>query len=202
MKKTKIFFQGDSITDCNRDRSDNHNLAGFSLKVANLLGDDYEYVNYGISGDTTRYVLSRHEKEFIKEKADIMVMMIGVNDVWRYFDGISHDAVDEIECVSNIKKIIEITRKINPYVQIIFLEPYLIIGYIPCLNNAKETFDAHLNMIQKEIPQLVDRYIPFAEDFLNRANNGELLADDGVHPNDKGQEVIADRIATAIKEII
>ena len=38
----KIFFQGDSITDAGRDRSDNHNLAGYSLLVKNIFGDKFE----------------------------------------------------------------------------------------------------------------------------------------------------------------
>jgi len=201
MKKVKIFFQGDSITDASRDRTDNHNLAGYSLKVASLLGDRFEYVNYGISGDTSRHVLLRHENEFQKEKADIMVMMIGINDVWRFFDGHINDAVDEKECVSNIKKIIEITRKINPSVKIIFLEPYFIAGFISCLNNANENFLKHLKLIQKEIPPVVDYYIPFADDFLLRSKNNELPADDGVHPNEIGQALIAERIVAAVKTI-
>ena len=77
----KIFFQGDSITDAGRDRSDNHNLVGYSLLVKNTLGDNYEYVNYACSGDTSRQALKRHEAEFAREKPDILVLLIGVNDV-------------------------------------------------------------------------------------------------------------------------
>lgn len=201
MKKIKIFFQGDSITDWNRDRSNNHNLSGYTAKVADILGEQYEYVNYGISGDTSRQLLKRHEAEFLEEKADILVMMIGVNDVWRYFDGFSENAVDEVETVSNIKEVINITRKINPSVKIILLEPYLITGYIPHLDNAMDVFNKHLDLIKKEIPQLVDCYIPFMDDFFSRDRSGEVVADDGVHPNERGQTLIANKIVEAIKNI-
>ena len=73
----KIFFQGDSITDAARDRSDNQNLAGYSLLVKNALGDNYEYVNYACSGDTSRQALQRHEVEFVREKHIIILVAIG-----------------------------------------------------------------------------------------------------------------------------
>lgn len=199
--KQKIFFQGDSITDWGRDRSDNHNLAGFSQLVANHFGDKYEYVNYGISADTSRMVLERHEKEFLKEKADYLVMMIGINDVWRFFDGNLDKAVSEQECVDNIIKILNITKHINPKVKTIFLEPYLVPGPLKELQNARGQFEKHLALIKKYIPTLVDKYICTYEEFLDLTNKGTIVAGDGVHPSEIGLELLANKIITAIEDL-
>ena len=198
MNKRKIFFQGDSITDWGRDRSDNHNLAGFSRLVADHFGDKYEYVNYGISADTTRMLLTRHEKEFLKEKADFLVLMIGINDVWRFFDGHLENAVGEQECVSNIIKIIKITRRINQNVKIIFLEPYLVPGPLPELKHARGQFEKHLKEIKQRIPQLVDAYIPTYKEFVKLTKNGTIVAGDGVHPSEIGLEILANKIIKSI----
>lgn len=198
MNKQKIFFQGDSITDWGRDRSDNHNLAGFSQLVANHFGDKFEYVNYGISADTSRMLLARHEKEFLKEKADYLVMMIGINDVWRFFDGHIENAVDEKECVSNITKIVEITRRINPNVKIIFIEPYLVPGPLPELKHADGQFEKHLKQIKQKIPSIVDVYIPTHKEFLDLTNHGTIVAGDGVHPSEVGLELLAKKIINSI----
>ena len=198
----KIFFQGDSITDWGRDRIDNHNLAGFSMLVAEHFGDEYEYVNYGISADTTRKLLARHEKEFQKEKADFLILMIGINDVWRFFDNHLEDAVNEDECVSNIEKVVKITREINPDVKIIFLEPYLVPGPLPELANAKGQFESHLKAIRENIPQMVDKYEKTYEEFLGLTEKGMIVAGDGVHPSEIGLKLLADKAIDSINYLI
>ena len=197
----KIFFQGDSITDAGRDKRNNHYLSGYSLIVANALGDKFEYVNYGLSGDTSRHVLLRHEKEFLHEKPDYLVYMIGINDVWRHFGDHLNDAVSKEECVSNIKEVIKISKRINPNVKIIYVEPYLVPGNIPALKNADQLFKSHLKEIRNNIPQLVDKYIYTYEEFLDLTKKGELISNDGVHPNEHGQEKIAHKIVDAINSL-
>ena len=62
----KIFFQGDSITDADRDRSDNHFLHGFSLCTKELLGDSFEYL---ISSDNENTEL---KKQIIEDIAGLI----------------------------------------------------------------------------------------------------------------------------------
>jgi hypothetical protein len=50
MKKIKILFQGDSITDAGRDRSDIHNLGqGYPKYAAELLKDKYPDAELNLS---------------------------------------------------------------------------------------------------------------------------------------------------------
>ncbi len=194
----KIFFQGDSITDAGRNKKDNHFLSGYSEKVSYYLGNSFEYVNYGLSGNTSRHVLVRHRSEFEKEMPDFLVYMIGINDVWRHFDGHDSDAVSEEECISNIIKVLKISKEVNKKVKTIFIEPYFIAGQIPALINATEMFKSYLSKIRQIIPKYVDNYVYTYEEFLKETQEGRPISYDGVHPNEYGQEKIALKIADAI----
>ena len=84
----KILFQGDSITDAGRDRSDIHNLGrGYAFYSAELIKEKYpdiefEFINQGISGNRAENLVARWEEEAIAHNPDIISILIGVNDTW------------------------------------------------------------------------------------------------------------------------
>ena len=64
----RILFQGDSITDCGRDRGDDTiPCPGYAGKVAGYLSlfhrGEYEVLNRGVSGDDTGHLLARWETD-------------------------------------------------------------------------------------------------------------------------------------------
>jgi lysophospholipase L1-like esterase len=94
---TRLLFIGDSVTDCGRARP-----VGTGSRVA--LGDGYvaeidaflalppreppiKVTNMGISGNTVRDLAGRWETDVLALKPDWLSVMIGINDVWRQFDG-------------------------------------------------------------------------------------------------------------------
>ena len=83
----RILFQGDSITDGNRGRTEdpNHILGhGYVFNIASKLGAEFpqkfEFFNRGESGDYTTKLLGRWHKETVALKPDVLSLMIGVND--------------------------------------------------------------------------------------------------------------------------
>ena len=116
--KRILMFQGDSITDAGRDRSDNHLLVGYPAMIKEKLQDAFEYVNYAISGDTTTQCLERHLLEVVDVKPDILVLFIGINDIWRIVDEIPGHYDNPLICSSNITKMIEATKASNSDVKI------------------------------------------------------------------------------------
>ena len=85
----KIFFYGDSVTDCNRVYSDPDNIGeGYvkytveSLKLA-YEDADIQFINRGISGNRTIDLLNRLDADLIAHQPDIVTILIGVNDTWR-----------------------------------------------------------------------------------------------------------------------
>ena len=194
----KIFFQGDSITDAGRDRSDNHNLAGYSLLVKNALGDNYEYVNYACSGDTSRQALTRHEAEFVREKPDILVLLIGINDVWRNVDNIVESMTTSEEFIDNVTRIINISKTINPHVKIIFLEPYLMPGSSQVYERGLSLYKYNISLLRKHIKPLVNQYVELQEYIQKHTTVEFSFTYDGVHPNINGQQYLAKKVVDAI----
>lgn len=83
----RILFQGDSITDGNRGRTEdpNHILGhGYVFNIASYLGAEYpmkfEFINRGESGDYSTGLLSRWHRDTVALKPDLLSLMIGVND--------------------------------------------------------------------------------------------------------------------------
>ena len=95
-KNDFILFTGDSITDAGRKRPIGEGLwegvgNGFVRQVDNLLNAFYPELNIriantGTSGNTARDLMGRWQQEVLDLKPDLVVICIGVNDVWRQFD--------------------------------------------------------------------------------------------------------------------
>ena len=87
----KILFQGDSVTDAGRDRSNPHDMGeGYPRYASAMIQDSYpdtgfEFVNLGISGNRTADLVSRLESDFVDVQPDIVSVMIGINDVWHHY---------------------------------------------------------------------------------------------------------------------
>ena len=83
----KIVFLGDSITDCERDRSDINSLGnGFVKILADKLrpiypDTDIQLINKGVSGDEISDLLARVDGDVIALKPDAVVIMAGINNV-------------------------------------------------------------------------------------------------------------------------
>ena len=91
MKKT-ILFQGDSITDCDRVRTNITSMGtGYANMVKGNLGcerpGEFEFINKAASGSNVVDVYSRVKSEIINLKPDYMSLLIGVNDVWHELGG-------------------------------------------------------------------------------------------------------------------
>lgn len=94
-KGDKLVMIGDSITDAGRkDAGEGLFEAighGYVMMVDALLGAFYpqlsvRVINQGKSGNTTRDLLARWQKDVLELKPDWLSVMIGTNDVWRQFD--------------------------------------------------------------------------------------------------------------------
>ena len=84
----KILFQGDSITDAGRDKRNYHHLGnGYPKYSAELISKahtdiDFEFINFGISGNRTCQLFDRLYSDAIAFEPDIISVMVGINDVW------------------------------------------------------------------------------------------------------------------------
>lgn len=198
----KIMFQGDSVTDAGRDRSDNHNLAGYSFFVKEKLGNKHEYLNYACSGDTSYHMIVRHGYEFKREMPDVLVCLIGVNDIWRHFGAMNYQAQSKEQLTHHVLQLIEVSRKINPKCKIVLLEPFVLPGQSNLINDGKEMIPEYLAMLKKECKNKVTLYLEM-NDFLNKeAKKGNNVTYDGVHPSNEGAKFIGEYLADKLKPLL
>ncbi len=80
-KKKKVVFFGDSITQAGI-RPGGYIKLMDSLIAAELGADQYELIGAGIGGDKIYDLYLRIEEDVLKHHADIVVVYVGVNDVW------------------------------------------------------------------------------------------------------------------------
>lgn len=192
----KILFQGDSITDACRDRSDYHNLAGYALYTAEILGDGNEYIDLGISGDRSIDILNRYERDIKDIAPDVMTILIGINDVWRRYDSNAYTSPEEYE--RNLKTILSKVKSDLPETKIIVIEPFL----LPASDkrhwrrDLAEVIEAARNVAV----EYADGYVPMDGIFAKQRLScpWQKLSEDGVHPAEEGHKLIAKYLAEEI----
>lgn len=80
-KKKKVVFFGDSITAAGI-RPGGYIKLMDSLIAEQGLSGDYELVGAGIGGDKIYDLYLRMEEDVLKKNPDIVIIYVGVNDVW------------------------------------------------------------------------------------------------------------------------
>ncbi len=129
----RILFQGDSITDGNRYKTEeqrwdlNHQIGhGWQFVVASELGYKYpgkfEFFNRAVSGETCVELNIRWENDALMLKPDIMLLLIGVNDANRNSYG--QCDLTAADYRQGLTQLIERTQSALPGVKIILLEPF------------------------------------------------------------------------------
>ena len=84
----RILFQGDSITDAGRDKRNYHDLGeGYPKYAAEHIRAahpdvDFEFINFGVSGNRTGQLFDRIYADGIAFQPDVISILIGINDVW------------------------------------------------------------------------------------------------------------------------
>ena len=205
MKKIKLLFQGDSITDAGRVRDDFHNLGnGYPKYAAEYIREkypdiDFEFIDLGISGNQTKDLVERIQRDFIDIQPDIVSILIGINDVW-------HHAADKNwipnEIFEERYRIILKSIKEKTNAKIMMMEPFL----IPVEDKLffREDLAPKIEIIRKLAREYADAYLP-TDGLLQSAFIGDeptSYAADGVHPTAKGADYIGKLYAEYISALL
>lgn len=198
----RIVFFGDSITDCDRDRSDETSLGNGYVKVlADKLRPiypdmDIELYNKGVSGNEVCDLLARVQRDVIDLKPDAVVMMIGINNTlhrFKYGKELNYKLF-ESDLVTLIKKLKDAG------IVVIFLEPFLLPA--PDKKRMRPVFDKELEIIQRICVEMCDEFVAYDEMFngLCESHPYTEYSEDGVHPTFKGSNLIANVAIKAIRK--
>ncbi len=207
----KYLFQGDSITDAdrNRDRDDNPGLGyGYPLLVAadymkNKKGE-FEFFNRGVSGDKIVDVYARIKEDIINLKPDMMSILVGVNDIWHELN--EQNGVDAEKYEKVYTMLIEEILEALPEIKIIILEPFVLKG-----SGTERYYDVFRPELLKRAAaakRIADKFnlsfVPLQNIFDEASADGDTaywLAD-GVHPTAAGHQIIKEELSKAIDSMI
>ena len=196
----KIVFFGDSITDCERDRSDIKSLGnGYVKMLSDKLRPIYpdtelQIINKGVSGNEVCDLLARVQKDVIDLEPDAVVIMIGINNALHKFK-----YGKELNFAQFESDLTELLKKLKEAgIVVIFLEPFLLNA--PDKLRVRRLFDEELKILNRVALKLADEFVAYDEMFagLTQTIPYTEYSLDGVHPTTRGSRLIAD---TAIKAI-
>ena len=202
----KILFQGDSVTDAGRDRSDPHDMGNGYPRYASAMMQDsfsdkeFEFVNLGISGNRTEHLVERLEADFIEIQPDIVSILIGVNDVWHHY---SHGIETSDEQFEKNYRVVLDALKTRTNARILMIQPFL----LETVDPAKQAYTEELARKQAIVKQLADEYADsylHLDEILHRETEEEpaYYAADGVHPTPDGACYIGEAYLGAIAPLI
>lgn len=200
-KGQKLLFIGDSITDCERNRPNGEGLFGALGKgyvgfVDALLQTNYpelgiRVVNMGTSGNTVRDLDGRWKEDVLDRSPDWLVVMIGINDVWRQYDvpfiNDWHVYIDEYE-----RTLLKLVQESKDSVEgLVLMTPF----YIE--SNPKDAMRATMDQYGEVVKRIAEQEGCLFVDTQSAFNHvmehlyAGTLAWDRVHPTATGHMILA-----------
>jgi len=202
-QKKKVIFFGDSITAAGAKPG------GYILKVGELaakdtMADRYEFVGAGIGGNKVYDLYLRMERDVLSKKPDVVIIFVGVNDVWHKR---SHGTGTDADKFEKFYAAL-MARMQEQQIQVVLVTPAAI-GERTDFSNE---LDGDLNNYSKIIQQLAKKnnlpLVDLRQRFLeyNMKHNTEnkesgILTSDKVHLNEKGNEFVAAEMWEVIKSL-
>ena len=192
---------GDSITEEGRTLE----LGFINLLEESLDSEKFNLIGKGISGDKVSDLLVRYEDDVLVQNPDIVFIYIGINDVWHSYDVGKGSDIDFYE--KGLRKIITDIKKRGA--KIILCTPTVIGERVTFEDELEIKRDQELdafsgvvrNLASEFNTELLDLRTIF-KDYIadNNKNNDyqDFLTDDGVHLNDAGNKLIAEKMLNYI----
>ncbi len=195
VKKTKIVFFGDSITQMGI------NQGGYIDRIQSAINekglqDKYELIGAGVGGNKVYDLYLRLEEDVLSKEPDVVVIYVGVNDIWHKTSGIGTD-IEKFE-----KFYVAIIKKLRAKKIKLALATPACIGELK--NNANPQ-DDDLNKYSDVIRKLATTYQCGLADLramwqqYEEKNNTEnkdqgLLTTDRVHLSAVGNQLVANEM--------
>lgn len=203
MQKKKVIFFGDSITQA-AVKPGGYIIKINELASAEKVAESYDFIGAGIGGNKVYDLYLRLEDDVLSKNPDIVIIYIGVNDVWHkrsYGTGTDADKFEKFY-TALIKKL----QARN--IKIALCTP----AAIGEKTDSSNELDGDLNHYSNIIRSLAKTHniplIDLRQAFLNynlkhNKENKEsgILTSDRVHLNEAGNQLVADEMWKVIKTL-
>ncbi|MBI5424552.1 MAG: SGNH/GDSL hydrolase family protein [Opitutae bacterium] len=205
MNPLRLVMIGDSITEWGRPAPtapDYPTALGHgyvALTAQRLAGKNIAVLNRGIGGHTVRDLAARWQRDVLDLSPDWLTVMIGINDVWRFFDPQRQaDAVPPAEYEATLDRLIATAR---PRVrEIALLTPFYVEpNRADAMRRRMDEFGA---IVARLAPRHGARFIDTQSiiDRLLALHAPETIALDRVHIGDLGHAAFADAVVSTLAD--
>ncbi|NTS78078.1 arylesterase [Catenovulum sp. SM1970] len=181
--KEKLLVLGDSLSAAYGMQADQGWVSLLSKKWQTA-SHAIEVVNASVSGETTTGALARLPDILRQHQPDWIIIELGGND------GLQGKSIKQLK--QNLTQLVEVSQKMGA-------SPILFEIQIPPNYGKRYTqaFTASFSQVANE------KAIPLVPFFLSDiAIKPELMQKDGIHPNEKAQPEIADKLSEVLLELL
>ena len=203
-KKMKIVFFGDSITQAGVQPT------GYITKLDSMirqlkLADSVELIGAGIGGNKVYDLYLRMEQDVLEKQPDLVVIYVGINDVWHKAGAGTGTDADKYEKFYRaiIKKLQD--KKIN----VIVCTPSVIGEKTDHSNQQDGDLNYYSSIIRKIAKELLLPVCDLRTSFAgylqaNNPTNAEkgILTSDRVHLNEKGNAFVAGEMLKVLRPFL
>lgn len=184
-KTPTVLVLGDSLSAGYGLRRIDAYPALLSAKAA-ALGQPLHVLNAGVSGDTTAGGLRRLPRLLEQQRIDVLIIELGINDI---FQGVP---IARIE--TNLQKMIDLARARYPNVRVIIAGMQLPQNSV---NDDLTTFSLiYAELARRNSAELVPSLLEGV------AGNPDLNLPDLIHPNARGQKVLATNVWPVLARVL
>ena len=196
-KPTRIVFFGDSITQAGVQPG------GYITLLQKMLpADKFELMGAGIGGNKIYDLYLRMDDDVLAKKPDVVVVWVGVNDVWHKSSfGTGTDPDKFVKFYEAVVKKLQANNA-----RVVLVTPAAI-GEKTDFSNQQ---DGDLNLYSQLIRDLATKYnlpvVDLRKEFLAHNLNANadnkdrgILTSDRVHLNEAGNQFVADQMAKALR---
>jgi isoamyl acetate esterase len=200
-KKKRVIFFGDSITQQGAEPGGYVTRIDSMCKVENKSAQ-YEFIGAGISGNKVYDLYLRLDDDVLAKKPDVVVIFIGVNDVWHKVSAGTGTDADKFERFYNaiLKKLKE--KNISPIV----CTPAVIGERTDGTNQQDGDMNRYANIVRdiarKNNLPLVDlrqKFLDYNKQYNKENKEAGILTKDRVHLNANGNQVVAEEMWKVVK---
>lgn len=195
-KNSTLLMTGDSITDCGRAHPVGEAPRGLGDGYVSLVHaltaapHSLRVLNTGVGGDTVADLAARWDRDVLSLRPDWLSVMIGVNDVWRWFDPAWRDLHVPLSLFSSTLE--ELVGRVRPRLKgLVLMSPfYLQPDRADPMRAALDEYGAVVrNIADRHTALFVDTQAAF--DALMRELPASALSEDRFHPNQTGHTLLA-----------
>jgi len=200
-KKKRVIFFGDSITQQGVEPGGYVTRIDSMCRLENK-SSDFEFIGSGIGGNKVYDLYLRMDDDVLAKNPDMVVIYIGVNDVWHKASFGTGTDPDKFERFYNA-----ILKKLKDRnIRVILCTPAVIGERNDFSNQQDGDMNRYSGIIrgiaQKNNLPLVDlrqKFLDYNKQYNTENKESGILTRDRVHLNDKGNQLVADEMWKAIK---